>query len=362
MSWTLICGYGSIGRRHYQNLRRLGCADVRLLRSGPARDGRFDTPDGVAAYADLAVALADRPTVVIVANPTSLHARTARAALAAGASVLLEKPVASDLDSARSLQASATAARGACGVAYCFRYHPLYRALKDAVTAGRLGRVFHARSWQAGYLPAWHPWEDYRTSYAARTDLGGGVVRTLDHDLDMLRWILGPPRRVQALASNRGLGLDVEDTADILLDFEAAQAHVHVSFARRDYSRGMSLVGDQGSADLDWNGASLTVRRAGQGDEITRLPADFDLNTIYVDMVRDAMAAFAEDPPRAAIALADGVAALEIALGALESNTSLNTTTFDRRPAEGLPTRRTGPWTLKPEPKEPHTGYQHEPN
>jgi len=356
MSWTLICGYGSIGRRHYQNLRRLGCADVRLLRSGPPRDGRFDTPDGAVTYADLDAALADRPAVVIVANPTSLHAQTARGALAAGASVLLEKPVAADLDSARSLQAAAIAAPGACSVAYCFRYHPLYRALKDAVAAGRLGRVFHARSWQAGYLPAWHPWEDYRTSYAARADLGGGVVRTLDHDLDMLRWILGPPRRVQALASNRGLGLGVEDTADILLDFEAAQAHVHVSFARRDYSRGMSLVGDQGSADLDWNAASLTIRCAGQADEITRLPTDFDLNTIYADMVRDAMAGFAESPPRAAIALEDGIAALKIALAALGCGTTLNTPTSDRKPTEGLP------WALASEPKEPDTGYQHEPN
>ncbi len=291
-----------------------------LLRSGPARDGRFDTPDGVATYADLDAALADRPAVVIVASPTSLHAQTARAALAGDASVLLEKPVAADLDSARSLETAATAARGACGVAYCFRYHPLYRALKDAVAAGRLGRVFHARSWQAGYLPAWHPWEDYRTSYAARADLGGGVVRTLDHDLDMLRWILGQPRRVQGLASNRGLGLGVEDTADILLDFEAAQAHVHVSFARRDTSRGMSLAGDEGSADLDWNAGTLTVRRAGLDPQITRLPADFDLNTVYVDMLQDALAGFAENPPQAAIPLADGVAALEIAVEALKSS------------------------------------------
>ena len=356
MSWTLICGYGSIGRRHYQNLRRLGCADIRLLRTSSPRKGRFDTPDRVRTYGDLDAALADSPAVVIVANPTSMHVDTARAALAAGASVLLEKPVAADLDSARSLQAAVTAARGACSMAYCFRYHPLYRGLKDAAASGLLGRVFHARSWQASYLPAWHPWEDYRTSYAARADLGGGVVRTLDHDLDILRWILGQPRRVQALASNRGLGLGVEDTADMLLDFEAAQAHVHVSFARRDTSRGMSLVGDQGSADLDWTAATLTVRPAGQDPQITRLPADFDLNTVYVDMLNDALAGFAENPPQAAIPLEDGVAALEIAVAALECSASLSTTASERKPTEGLP------WALASQPKEPSTGYPYEPN
>ena len=272
-------------------------------------------------YSRLEDALADGPAVAVVANPTSLHVQTARAALAAGANVLLEKPVAADLASARSLLEEARRSRSAISVAYCFRYHPLYRRLREAVAEGRLGRPFHLRTWQASYLPGWHPWEDYRTSYAARADLGGGVVRTLDHDLDMIRWILGQPTQVLASASSlAGLGLGVEDTADMVFRLGSAQANVHVCFGRRDYSRGLCVTGEQGSAELDWNAGSLTIRCGNDVKEIVRLSEGFDLNDVYLEMTREALAGLAADPPRPAVDLAHGVAALEMALGALESS------------------------------------------
>ena len=96
-------------------------------------------------------------------------------------------------------------------------------SMKEAVAEGRIGRPFHARTWQASYLPGWHPWEDYRTSYAAREDLGGGVVRTLDHDLDMVRWTMGQPIEVLASASSAALGLSVEDTADMVFRLEGVE-------------------------------------------------------------------------------------------------------------------------------------------
>jgi len=320
--WILVVGYGSIGRRHYRNLLSLGRSDVRLLRTHWDRPGAFADPDGVVVYREQSAALADKPGVVIVCNPTSLHAATARAALAGDASVLLEKPVSGDLDSGRQLLADADRLGGPVSMAYCFRYHPLYRALREALAAGRLGRVFHASTWQASFLPDWHPWEDYRTSYAARADLGGGVVRTLDHELDMVRWTLGQPEQVLASAGSfSGIGVEVEDTADMIFRLRGgAQAAVHVSFARRDPARGMCVVGEAGSASLDYAAGRLTIMKGKDRDEVVDLPADFELNSIYVDMLSDALTGFEADPPRAAVPLADGVAALEMAVAALQAS------------------------------------------
>ncbi len=320
--WILVVGYGSIGRRHFQNLRSLGHDDVRLLRTSKPRPGAFESPSGVKVYDRPGEALADGPSLVVVANPTSLHADAAVAALEAGANVLLEKPVSADMASAQKIVAAEKDSPATVSVAYCFRYHPLYRKLHDAVKGGRLGRVFHARTWQASYLPSWHPWEDHHTSYAARADLGGGVVRTLDHDLDMIRWIMGQPLEVLASAgAMSGIGLEVEDTADMIFRLDGgAQASAHVSFGRRDYCRGMWVVGEAGSANLDWTAGTLTITEGADVAEQIRLPDDFDLNAIYVDMLRDALAAFAESPPRAAIGLWEAVAALEMALAALASS------------------------------------------
>ena len=95
---------------------------------------------------------------------------------------------------------------------------------------------------------------------------------------------------------------------------------MHVSFARQDYVRGMWVVGEKGSANLDWNASTVRIFEGSELAETIDLPADFDLNTIYVEMLREAMDAFDATPPTAAIPLDDGVAALEMALGALASS------------------------------------------
>lgn len=322
--WILIAGYGSIGRRHYRNLNALGYDDVRLLRSGRRPPEGFETPPDTIAYDDLHDALDDGPEVVVVSNPSALHVPVTRAAVRAGACVLLEKPVCSNLEEARKLLVDVRAADGVCSMAYSFRYHPLYSQLAAMVREGRLGRVFHAHAWQAGYLPSWHPWENYRESYAAREDLGGGVVRTLDHDLDMVRWMLGSPSEVLgSTGSFSGIGVDVEDTADMIFRYpDRKQAHVHVCFGRRDYARGMWIVGEDASAMLDWGSGTLKLANGRQILEEITLPDGYDLNEIYVGMIKDALDSFANNPPRAAIPLSDGVAALEMGISALASSRS----------------------------------------
>ena len=54
--------------------------------------------------------------------------------------------------------------------------------------------MLYAKAWFESYLPSWHPWEDYGLSYAARKDLGGGALRTLDHEIDFLELVPGDPR------------------------------------------------------------------------------------------------------------------------------------------------------------------------
>ena len=294
------------------------------MRSGREPAPGFESPPDSIVYESLENALSDSPSAVIVANPTSLHAPVAIAALQAGACVLLEKPVSADLEEARGLETQVESAVGVCSMAYCFRYHPLYSALAKWVKEDRLGRIFHVHSWQASYLPDWHPWEDYRESYAARTDLGGGVVRTLDHDLDVLRWIAGQPTDVMAsTASLSGIGVDVEDTADMIFRFaDRKQAHVHVCFGRRDYARGMWVVGEEASATLDWARGTLVATDGKHVIDQITISDDYDLNEMYLDMLKDALDSFALAAPRSAIPLSDGIAALEMATAALESSGS----------------------------------------
>ena len=169
----LIAGLGSIGRRHLRNLKTLGQTDLLLYRTHQATLPDTELSD-YPTYAELNEALAQQPDGVIVANPTSLHLEVATAAARAGAALLIEKPVSDSLLGIRELQAALDEASKPALVGFHLRYHPVLRQIKELVDSNQLGKALKAHAHWGEYLPGWHPWEDYRNSYAARADLGGG--------------------------------------------------------------------------------------------------------------------------------------------------------------------------------------------
>ena len=197
----LIAGLGSIGRRHFRNLISLGERDLVLLRTRKAT-----LPDdeltGFPVETDLNEALKKhKPDAVIVANPTSMHLDVAIPAADAGCHILLEKPVSHSLKRLDVLQQAARKTGSKILVGFQFRYHPTLNKARELIRSNALGQVLSVHAHWGEYLPQWHPWEDYRQSYAARTDLGGGVIVTLTHPLDYLRFLLG---NVESLWSFNG--------------------------------------------------------------------------------------------------------------------------------------------------------------
>jgi predicted dehydrogenase len=189
-----IVGFGSIGRRHGENLAKLGVTDLVVVRRTEGANPAFSPPPGARVVGSHAEAIAAGLDFALICNPTRFHVDAARHYLSAGVPVLVEKPLSDRADDAGRLVDKARRSGVVACMAYCMRYHPAYAAAREALGTGRIGRVLYAKAWFEGYLPAWHPWEDYRQSYAARKDLGGGALRTLDHEVDFLNWCLGEPR------------------------------------------------------------------------------------------------------------------------------------------------------------------------
>ena len=170
---------------------------------------------GLTAYEDLDEALATGVDGVFVCVPTSQHLDIAQRAADAGCHLFVEKPLSHTLDGVERLRET-VASKGLVALVGCqWRYHPCIRWLRDLLDAKALGRLVRAEIDYGEYLPDWHPYEDYRTSYAARSDLGGGVVLTQIHDYDLAWWLFGPVRTVTASGGHAStLQIDVEDTVD----------------------------------------------------------------------------------------------------------------------------------------------------
>ena len=124
------------------------------------------------------------------------------------------------------------------------RFNPSIRRIKELVDGGRIGKPLVLTYHSGQYLPDWHPWEDYRTSYSGRADLGGGALLTFSHELDSLCWALGAPSRVVAMAAHASaLEIDTEDSAEMILQFpDGPLASVHVDYLRRPPQRSLEIV------------------------------------------------------------------------------------------------------------------------
>lgn len=201
-------------------------------------------------------ALRQRPDAVFVCNPTSGHLDVARQAAAAGCHLFVEKPLSHSWDGVEDLEQTVRDRGLVAMVGYQFRFHPCLQRLRELVDRGEMGSLIAVKAVLGEHLADWHPYEDYRRSYAARRELGGGVLLSQIHELDYLSWIFGLPRRLFAVGGHLSrLEIDVEDTVSLLMDYQnggrSLPVHLHLDYLQRPAVRRCEVLGDMGRVVVD---------------------------------------------------------------------------------------------------------------
>jgi len=253
----IIVGYGSIGKRHLRIAREiLPDADIRVLRHQQSSE---EIEDSNGLFSCLCDALAFKPQAAIVANPAPFHLPMAMALADIGCHLLVEKPLAEHLSGIADLVNLIDRRRCIFQIGYNLRFLPSLTEFRARISSGSIGRVLSVRCEIGQYLPSWRPDADYRQTVTARSDLGGGVLLELSHELDYLRWIFGEVEWINAsLSQQSSLEIDVEDTAHLLLGFTRRDHPFHLvatlsmDFIRHDTTRTCVVIGESGS--LRWNG------------------------------------------------------------------------------------------------------------
>lgn len=198
----VIVGLGSIGKRHKSNLEALG---HQIIPSYEEADG------------------------VLVCNPTSLHLATALKFTSLGLPVFIEKPLSHNLNGVDKL-------KGKILVGYCLRFDRSLREFKKQADQTKIQSV---KIVCCSFLPDWHPQTDYRQSYSAKKELGGGVLLDLSHEIDYALWFFGPIKKVSTkLQMAPELEIETEATADLSLEFiSGVKAEIHLSYTSRQPAR-----------------------------------------------------------------------------------------------------------------------------
>ncbi|USQ86294.1 Gfo/Idh/MocA family oxidoreductase [Streptomyces phaeoluteigriseus] len=169
-----------------------------------------------------------RPDVVAVCTPNDAHTEPVLAALAAGAHVLCEKPLAADLTQARRLAGAAGADRLAVNLPY--RFHELVPAFLKALPGGPCEITL---TFTTAGQRLWRPVTNW---YGDAARAGGGALVDLGaHALDLLVTVFGRPRPVACRVDARG----VEERVIADLEFPAGPAKLRID--RRSRVMGLTL-------------------------------------------------------------------------------------------------------------------------
>jgi predicted dehydrogenase len=316
----LIAGFGSIGRRHLRNLISLGERDIVIYHTHHST-----LPDeelsSFPTETDLRSALAYNPEAVIVSNPTALHLDVAIPAANCGCHLLIEKPISHSMARLDELQNAINQNHNKVLVGYQFRFHPGLQKIKKLLGENAIGALISVRAHWGEYLPNWHPWEDYKQGYAARPELGGGVLLTLSHPLDYLRWLVGEVESISAFTNQKGLHLPVEDTAEIFLQFKnGTLGTIHLDYLQRPTAHWLEIIGDRGT--IRWDNSDGTVRLAqvhpdgkiGDWQEFLP-PQGFERNHLFLDELRHFLT-MVKGKTTPVCSMHDGIMALQLALAA----------------------------------------------
>ena len=228
-----ICfvGIGSIAKRHISNIKNYLNNDFKC-QIDAYRSGNAPLEGNVSKYiSNEYYDYDDVPMdydAIFITNPTKLHYESLKLFKDNSDNFFIEKPIvySNELDNDFEEFKSKT-----CYVACPLRHGNVIKYIKKNLD---LNQVNGVRSICSTYLPEWHPGEDYRQSYSAKKELGGGVSIDLIHEWDYLTYLFGMPTAVNVILDKvSNLEIDTEDIAIYIAKYNNMLLELHLDYFGR---------------------------------------------------------------------------------------------------------------------------------
>lgn len=327
----LVCGAGSIGRRHVQNLKYLG-AHVLLWRErselleGAAKEW------GVEPVSDLAQGIS-RTDAVLIATATDRHMMVALAAADAGKAMFIEKPLSHSWDYVEELRCLVEERQIVVEMGCFLRAHPNLRFMRSVVDETKDGKLLTFRFVLGQRLDSWRPGTDYRHCYSADAARGGGALFDLVHEIDLAAWLCGKIESVYAdLRTVSSLQIAAEDIANLTLEVSGGVAgQIQLDMLSPVLRRSFDLIFENTVYHWDYCDGELTREDADGKKIIHQVPKGFERNDIFLNHMKHFLSRLAAPdlPPLSSID--DGIHLLDVALTARTSSSSASRCSLGHR-------------------------------
>lgn len=282
-----IIGIGSIGQRHVRSLKQLGFNNIIALRT---KKGTIKNLPPELNYVKEILSESDfynsNPNGIIVSNPTALHIKTIKVPLKKNIPVFIEKPIASSLEDLNELKEYDTSR---VMVGFCLRYHEIINFIKNYIESGQLGEILKANLYSGQYLPFWHRYADYRTEYYSKKELGGGVLRTLSHEIDIMHYLFGPVKElIGSVDKISKLEIDVDDNVNLICrTHKKTLVSIELDYLNPISTREGRIFGTNGVIEYSFLNNSIILKDYNETTHILHENSNYDPNNMYIDQMKD---------------------------------------------------------------------------
>jgi len=226
----LIIGYGSIAKKHVVALKKINQAfEIFALRTSEDAENE----PGITNVFTYQAAEELDVTFVIISNPTASHFATISHIKTWNKPLFIEKPIFNSLIGAEGIRKYLTHNNifnyTACNLRFldCLVFIKNY--LKDKVS-----RINEVNIYSGSYLPDWRPDSDYKKSYSANENMGGGVHLDLIHEIDYVYWMFGKPlENYKVHSSNSSIGINSIDYSNNIFLYKNFSCSIILNYYRR---------------------------------------------------------------------------------------------------------------------------------
>lgn len=252
-------GLGSIASRHMKNLKDIFGEEIEIdvLRSGNGKplDAALQSMIGQVYY-DYANLPMDYD-VMFITNPTRLHYETLLKVQNHAKHFFIEKPV---FETGKEDIASLKLKKDSVYYVACpLRYTNVIQYLKENID---FSKVYSMRCISSSYLPDWRPGTDYRNTYSAKKELGGGVSIDLIHEWDYICYLAGQPERVNSFIGRKSnLEIDSDDLAVYIAEYPDKFVELHLDYLGRKTIRKIELFMEKDSIEADLIEQKIVFRK-----------------------------------------------------------------------------------------------------
>jgi predicted dehydrogenase len=259
MRYIIIgCG-GIIAVTHIDVLKQMPSAQIVGMADVDARAASRAAEADCPFYTDYRVCLAEtRPDVAIITTPHPFHAPIAVDCFAAGAHVLVEKPIAVEVAEADRMLAAAERAGRVLAVNFQQRFRPVVERAKAMIVSGELGELVRVLSIEPWYRTnAYFQSASWRGTWKGE---GGGVLMNqAPHSMDLMCYLAGQPVKVWGWTRTRKHAIETEDTAQAMFEFANGAPGYLMYSTVEPGARRLQIIGEK--ASLDITGERLTISR-----------------------------------------------------------------------------------------------------